>query len=93
LTFVRVAETSEIPLGQMKVVKLAEKEVLITNVNNVFTLSIGSMSAGSSHTLSITFNWNFKSPSSLDITNAWSAVCSFKYGTTKTPYTGVIHVN
>jgi nitrite reductase/ring-hydroxylating ferredoxin subunit len=33
LTFVKVAETSEIPLGQMKVVKLAEKEVLIINVN------------------------------------------------------------
>ena len=36
LTFVKVAETSEIPLGQMKVVKLAEKEVLIANVNGVY---------------------------------------------------------
>jgi 3-phenylpropionate/trans-cinnamate dioxygenase ferredoxin subunit len=36
LTFVKVAEASEIPLGQMKAVKLAEKEVLITNVNGVY---------------------------------------------------------
>jgi 3-phenylpropionate/trans-cinnamate dioxygenase ferredoxin subunit len=36
LTLIKVAETSEIPLGQMKVVKLAEKEVLIANVNNVY---------------------------------------------------------
>lgn len=36
MTFVKVAETSEIPLGQMKVVKLAEKEVLIANVNGVY---------------------------------------------------------
>jgi nitrite reductase/ring-hydroxylating ferredoxin subunit len=36
LTFVKVAETSEIPIGQMKVVKLAEKEILIANVNNVY---------------------------------------------------------
>jgi 3-phenylpropionate/trans-cinnamate dioxygenase ferredoxin component len=36
LTFVKVAETSEIPLGQTRVVKLAEKEVMIANVNNVY---------------------------------------------------------
>ena len=36
LTFVKVAETSEVPLGQMKTVKLAEKEVLIANVNGVY---------------------------------------------------------
>ena len=36
MTFIRVAETSEVPLGQMKVVKLAEKEVVIANVNNVY---------------------------------------------------------
>jgi 3-phenylpropionate/trans-cinnamate dioxygenase ferredoxin subunit len=36
LTFVKVAETSEMPKGQMKVVRLAEKEVLIANVNGVF---------------------------------------------------------
>jgi 3-phenylpropionate/trans-cinnamate dioxygenase ferredoxin subunit len=35
-TLVKVAETSEIPLGQMKVVKLAEKEVLIANVNDAY---------------------------------------------------------
>jgi 3-phenylpropionate/trans-cinnamate dioxygenase ferredoxin component len=35
-TLAKVAETSEIPLGQMKAVKLAEKEVLIANVNNVY---------------------------------------------------------
>ncbi len=31
----KVAETSEIPVGQMKVVKLDETEVLIANVNGV----------------------------------------------------------
>ncbi len=36
LTFVKVAETLEIPFGQMKTVKLAEKEVLIANINGVF---------------------------------------------------------
>jgi 3-phenylpropionate/trans-cinnamate dioxygenase ferredoxin component len=36
LTFVKVAETSEIPLGKMKVVEIAEKEVLITNVNGSY---------------------------------------------------------
>jgi nitrite reductase/ring-hydroxylating ferredoxin subunit len=36
VTLVKVADTSEIPLGQMKIVKLAEKEVLIANVNNVY---------------------------------------------------------
>jgi len=36
LTFIKVAETSEIPLWQMKVVTLGEKEVLIANVNNVY---------------------------------------------------------
>jgi nitrite reductase/ring-hydroxylating ferredoxin subunit len=33
LTLVKIAETSEIPRGQMKVFKLAEKEILIVNVN------------------------------------------------------------
>jgi len=36
LTLVKVAETSEIPPGQMKVVKLAEKEALIANVNGAY---------------------------------------------------------
>jgi nitrite reductase/ring-hydroxylating ferredoxin subunit len=36
LTFIKVAETSEIPLGQMKAVKLGEKEVLIANVNGAY---------------------------------------------------------
>ena len=36
LALVKVAETSEIPLGRMKAVKLAEKEVLIANVNGVY---------------------------------------------------------
>lgn len=36
MTLVKIAETSEIPLGQMKAVKLAEKEVLIANVNGVY---------------------------------------------------------
>ncbi len=36
MTFVKVAEPSEIPLGQMKSVKLAEKEVLIANIDGVF---------------------------------------------------------
>ena len=33
MTLVKVAETSEISRGQMKVSKLAEKEILIVNVN------------------------------------------------------------
>jgi nitrite reductase/ring-hydroxylating ferredoxin subunit len=33
LTLVKVAETSEIPLGQMKAFKLSEKEILVANVN------------------------------------------------------------
>ena len=33
MTLVKIAETSEIPRGQMKVFKLAEKEILIVNVN------------------------------------------------------------
>jgi nitrite reductase/ring-hydroxylating ferredoxin subunit len=33
LGFVKVAETSEIPVGKMKSVKLEDKEVLIANVN------------------------------------------------------------
>jgi 3-phenylpropionate/trans-cinnamate dioxygenase ferredoxin subunit len=36
LTLVKVAETSEITSGQMKAVKLTEKEVLIANVNGVY---------------------------------------------------------
>jgi 3-phenylpropionate/trans-cinnamate dioxygenase ferredoxin component len=36
LALVKVAETSEIPLGQMKGVKFAEKEVLIANVNSIY---------------------------------------------------------
>jgi 3-phenylpropionate/trans-cinnamate dioxygenase ferredoxin subunit len=36
VTLVKVAETSEIPLGQMKAVKIDEKEVLIANVNGVY---------------------------------------------------------
>lgn len=31
--FVKVAETSEIPIGNLKMVKLEGKEILITNVN------------------------------------------------------------
>jgi nitrite reductase/ring-hydroxylating ferredoxin subunit len=33
LSFVKVAETSEVPVGKMKMVKLGDKEVLIANVN------------------------------------------------------------
>ena len=33
MTLVKIAETSEIPRGQIKVFKLAEKEILIVNVN------------------------------------------------------------
>jgi nitrite reductase/ring-hydroxylating ferredoxin subunit len=33
LGFVKVAETSEIPVGKMKMVKVEEKEFLIANVN------------------------------------------------------------
>jgi len=33
LGFVKVAETSEIPFGKMKMVKLEEKEILVANVD------------------------------------------------------------
>ncbi|MCP8304192.1 MAG: non-heme iron oxygenase ferredoxin subunit [archaeon] len=33
MKFVKVAETSEIPMGKMKKVKLEEKEILIANVD------------------------------------------------------------
>jgi len=33
---VKVAETSEIPLGQMKVFKFAEKQVLIAHIDSVY---------------------------------------------------------
>jgi len=33
LGFVKIAETSEIPIGNLKMVKLEGKEILITNVN------------------------------------------------------------
>ena len=36
LTFVKVAETSEIPLGEMKAVRFEEKEILIANVNGSY---------------------------------------------------------
>jgi len=36
MTFVKVAETSEVGLGQMKAVKLGEKEVLIANINGAY---------------------------------------------------------
>jgi len=36
LTFVRVADTSEIPLGEMKAVRFEEKEILIANVNGSY---------------------------------------------------------
>ena len=36
LTFVKVAETSEIPSGQMKAVRFKEKEILVANVNGSY---------------------------------------------------------
>ena len=36
MVFLKVAETSEINHGQMKVVKLAEKEILVANVNGAY---------------------------------------------------------
>ena len=36
MTFVKVAETSEIPVEGMKAVKLAELDVLIANVNGTY---------------------------------------------------------
>jgi 3-phenylpropionate/trans-cinnamate dioxygenase ferredoxin subunit len=54
LGFVKVAETSEIPVGKMKMVKLEEKEVLIANVDgnyyaiaNRCTHKSGDLSKGS----------------------------------------------
>ncbi len=34
--FVKIAETSEIPSGQTKAFKIAEKEILIANTNGVY---------------------------------------------------------
>ena len=36
MSFVKVSETSEIPVGKMKIVKVGEKEVLIANVDGDF---------------------------------------------------------
>lgn len=36
LTFVKVADTSEIPSGQMKAIKFEEKEILVANVNGSY---------------------------------------------------------
>ena len=36
LSFTKVAETSEIPNGKMKMVKVKDKEILIANVNDSF---------------------------------------------------------
>jgi nitrite reductase/ring-hydroxylating ferredoxin subunit len=36
MVFEKVAETQEIPLGQMKAVKLGAEEVLLANVNDVY---------------------------------------------------------
>jgi 3-phenylpropionate/trans-cinnamate dioxygenase ferredoxin subunit len=36
LTFVKVAETSEIPSGQMKVSRFGEKEILVANVSGSY---------------------------------------------------------
>jgi 3-phenylpropionate/trans-cinnamate dioxygenase ferredoxin subunit len=42
LSFIKVAETSEIPLGQMKAFKFVEKQVLIANVKGIYYV-IGSI--------------------------------------------------
>jgi nitrite reductase/ring-hydroxylating ferredoxin subunit len=44
LALVKVAETSEIPLGQMKSFKFREKDILIANVNGAF-YAIGNICA------------------------------------------------
>ena len=36
LTYVKVAEISEVPTGQMKAAKVAGKEILIANVNGIY---------------------------------------------------------
>jgi len=36
LGFMKIAETSEIPVGKMKMVKLEEKEILIANVDGKY---------------------------------------------------------
>jgi 3-phenylpropionate/trans-cinnamate dioxygenase ferredoxin subunit len=36
LEFVKVAEISEIPIGNLKMVKLEEKEILITNIDGKY---------------------------------------------------------
>jgi 3-phenylpropionate/trans-cinnamate dioxygenase ferredoxin subunit len=54
LGFVKVTETSEIPAGKMKMIKLEEKEILVANVNgnyyaiaNRCTHANGELSKGS----------------------------------------------
>lgn len=66
-----------------------------SNNNNVLTLTFGSMAAGSSHTLSIQYNWSSSSSGTYNITGAWSASCSSIFGTLTTPYTraGSVTVN
>jgi 3-phenylpropionate/trans-cinnamate dioxygenase ferredoxin subunit len=53
LGFVKVAETSEVPVGKMKMVKIEEKEILIANVDgkyyaigNICTHAGGDLSKG-----------------------------------------------
>jgi hypothetical protein len=58
--------------------------------NNVFTLSIDGMDAGTHHTITITFRWSKGTPHGQSITGPWSAVCTSIYGTLKTPYTDVL---
>ena len=60
-TFVKVAEISEIPSGQMKVVNIEEKEILIANVNgtyyaigNICTHKEGDLSKGTLHGTTVT---------------------------------------
>ena len=36
LTFVKIAETSEIPSGQMKAVRFEEKEILVANISGSY---------------------------------------------------------
>ncbi len=53
LGFVKVAETSEVPVGKMKMIKIEEQEILIANVNgkyyaigNICTHAGGDLSKG-----------------------------------------------
>lgn len=60
--------------------------------NKIFTLIIPAMEMEENHTLSIVFDYKFNKKGTMEITGAWTATCTSKFGTLKTPYTEIIQV-